>query len=37
MAEIQIVYEWMDGVKLVECIWLRYEQSSSTSIVLILI
>ena len=37
MAELQIVYEWMDGVELVECIWLRYEQSSPTSIVLILI
>ena len=37
MAELQIVYEWMDGLELVECIWLRYEQSSPTSIVLILI
>lgn len=37
MAELQIAYEWMDGVELVECIWLRYEQSSPTSIVLILI
>ena len=36
MAELQIVVRVDGWVELVECIWLRYEQSSPTNNVLVL-